>query len=211
VQDRVNTNLLIVGNDLGVWVSIDGGARWTRLRADLPTVAVHDLTIHPRENDLVLGTYGRGIFVGDITPLRELTAEVLAKPLHVFAIEPRAPYGFRALGNYHLFGNKYIEVPNEPEALVIQYHLAAADTAGARVVVARLDGESIAELKGPSAAGVNRVLWNMRAGGAQGGGRGGGRGGGGGPVLPAGDYKITVTVGGQSLSTVGKIRERILR
>jgi photosystem II stability/assembly factor-like uncharacterized protein len=210
VQDRVNKNLLVVGNDLGVWVSIDGGARWTRLRADLPTVAVHDLTIHPRENDLVLGTYGRGIFVGDITPLRELTAEVLAKPLHVFAIEPRAAYGFRALGNYHLFGNKYIEVPNEPDALVIQYHLPAADTAGARVTVERPGGESIVELKGPSAAGVNRVLWNMRTGGAAGGGRGGGRGGGG-PMLPPGDYKITVTVGGQSVSTTGKIRERILR
>jgi hypothetical protein len=208
VQDRVNKDLLIVGNDLGVWVTIDGGAKWTRMRADLPTVPVHDLTIHPRETDLVLGTYGRGIFVGDITALRELTPEVLAKPLHVFAIEPRAAYGFRALGNYHLFGNKHIEVPNEPDALVIQYQLLVPDTAGARVTVARVTGESIAELKGPSAAGVNRVLWNMRAGGAQGGGRGGGRGGGG-PVLPPGEYKITVTAGGQTVSTTGRIRERI--
>ena len=98
VQDRKNRNLLIVGNDLGVWVSIDGGAAWQRLKADLPTVPVHDLTIHPRENDLVLGTYGRGIFVGDITHLQELSAGIFAKPLHLFAVEPRAAYGFRALG-----------------------------------------------------------------------------------------------------------------
>jgi hypothetical protein len=80
VQDRRNANLLIVGNDRGVWVSIDGGSRWERLKANLPTVPVHDLTIHPRENDLALGTYGRGIFLADITHLQELSADVLAKP-----------------------------------------------------------------------------------------------------------------------------------
>ncbi len=71
VQDRRNTDLLIAGNDLGVWVSIDAGANWSRLKANLPAVAVHDLTVHPRENDLVIGTYGRGIWVGDIRPLQE--------------------------------------------------------------------------------------------------------------------------------------------
>ena len=113
-------NLLIVGNDIGVFVSIDGGASWTRLKANLPTVAVHDLTIHPRENDLVLGTYGRAIWVGDITPLQELSPETLDKTAHLFDIEPRARYGFGAIGNYHLFGDSYLEVPNEPEALVDQ-------------------------------------------------------------------------------------------
>ena len=83
---------------------------------------MHDLTIHPRENDLVLGTYGRAFWTGDITPLQELSAEVLDKPAHLFDIEPRARYGFSTQGmNYHLFGDKYIEVPNEPEALVINY------------------------------------------------------------------------------------------
>ena len=102
-----------------MWVSIDAGGAWTRLKANLPTVPVHDLTVHPRENDLVLGTYGRGIFVGDITHLQELSAAVLAKPLHLFDVEPRTAVRFRALGNFHLFGDAYIEVPNEPDALVI--------------------------------------------------------------------------------------------
>ena len=163
VQDRKNANLLIVGNDLGVWVSIDAGAAWTRLKANLPTVPVHDLTIHPRENDLVLGTYGRGIFIGDITHLQELSAEVLAKPLHLFAVEPRAAYGFRALGNFDLFGNKYIEVPNEPDALVINYYLRATQDGGAQVTICGHHGRPVAELKGPSEAGINRVQWNMRA------------------------------------------------
>ena len=79
VQDRRNPHLLIVGNDVGVFVSIDDGGRWSRLDANLPTVAVHDLTIHPRENDLVVATYGRALWTGDITPLQELSADVLGR------------------------------------------------------------------------------------------------------------------------------------
>jgi photosystem II stability/assembly factor-like uncharacterized protein len=208
VQDRKNANLLIVGNDLGVWVSLDGGGGWARLKANLPTVPVHDLTVHPRENDLVLGTYGRGIFIGDITHLQEMSAEVLAKPVHVFAVEPRTAYNFRAQGNYHLFGNAYIEVPNEPDALVINYYLRAKYDAGARVTIADIKGTEIAQLKGPSEAGLNRVQWNMRPGSAPAGGRGGR--GAGGPTLPAAEYRITVDVAGQQQqTTIGRIRERI--
>jgi len=207
VQDRRNPNLLIVGNDLGVWVSIDAGAAWTRLKANLPTVPVHDLTIHPRENDLVLGTYGRGIFLGDITHLQELSTSVLAKPFHLFAVEPRAAYNFRAQGNFHLFGNAYIEVPNEPDALIVNYALRARDAAGARVTIADIKGTEIAQLKGPAEAGLNRVPWNMRAGAAPAGGRGGR--GGVGPTLPAGEYRITVEVTGHKETAVGRIRERL--
>jgi photosystem II stability/assembly factor-like uncharacterized protein len=210
VQDRRNAGLLIVGNDVGVWVSIDGGGAWERLKANLPTVPVHDLTVHPRENDLVLGTYGRGMFVADITPLQELSTEVLAKPMHLFAVEPRAPYAFRAQGNFHLFGSAYIETPNEPDALAIHYYLRAKHDAGARLTVTDIKGDPIAQLKGPSEAGLNRVLWNMRGGAAaDGGGRGGFGGRGGGPTLPPGDYRITVDVAGQQQTTVGRIRERI--
>jgi hypothetical protein len=207
VQDRKNKDLLFVGNDLGVWVSVDAGNRWDRLRANLPTVPVHDLTVHPRENDLVLGTYGRGVFVGDIAHLQELSASLLEKPVHLFTIEPRTPYGFRALGNYHLFGNAYLEVPNEPEAVAITYYLAAKDEKGALVTITDIRGELVAQLKGAAEAGVNRVFWNMR-GGAAASGRGGAGGRGGAPPLPAGEYRVSVEVGGQQLSGVARIRER---
>ena len=77
-------------------------------------------------------------------------------------MEPRTAYNFRAQGNYHLFGNAYIEVPNEPDALVINYYLRAKHDAGARVTIADIKGTEIAQLKGPSEAGINRVQWNMR-------------------------------------------------
>ena len=208
VQDRRNANLLIVGNDLGVWLSLDAGAQWLRLKADLPTVPVHDLTVHPRENDLVVGTYGRGVFVGDITHLQELTPEVLASPLHLFDIEPRTPYQFRAQGNYHLFGDGFIEVPNEPDALVINYYVREQSD-GATVTIEDVSANTIAKLKGPAEPGLNRVQWNMRRAGPSGGR--GGRGFGGGPLVATGDYRVTVAVGSAQQVKVGRVRERIQR
>ncbi|HEX5214879.1 MAG TPA: hypothetical protein VFV98_05420 [Vicinamibacterales bacterium] len=222
VQDRRNPNLLVVGNDVGVWFSIDGGAAWTRLKANLPAVAVHDLTIHPRENDLVLATYGRALWTGDITPLQELSAEVLNKNVHLFDIEPRARYGFSTQGmNYHLFGDKFLEVPNEPDAIVINYYLKNAGSGNARITITDLQGKPVAEVSGPAQAGLNRAQWNMRespaggAGGGRGGAGAGGRGaggggrGGGGVFAPTGDYLITIDVGGEKITKTGRIRERI--
>jgi len=206
VQDKKNANLLIVGNDVGVWVSIDAGKTWARLKANLPAVAVHDLTVHPREGDLVLGTYGRAIWVGDITPLQELTPEVLAKPVHLFDIEPRARYGFAAIGNYNLYGDKYIEVPNEPEALSVNYFLRADGTGPARVTLTDGTGRTVRQLEGPAKRGLNRALVNLGGGGGRGGPPGGGAGGG---VLATGDYVITVEVAGEKLTKPGRVRDRI--
>jgi photosystem II stability/assembly factor-like uncharacterized protein len=195
LQDRRNADLLVVGNDLGVWISLDGGGAWMRLKADLPTVPVHDLTVHPRENDLVLGTYGRGLFVGDITHLQQLTPAAVQSPLHVFDIEPRTAYQFRALGNFHLFGDAFLEVPNEPDALVVNYFVREPQESGATVTITDISGTTIATLKGSAQPGLNRVSWNMRRAG--------------GPLLRAGDYRVTVAVGDAQQMKIGRIRERI--
>jgi photosystem II stability/assembly factor-like uncharacterized protein len=211
VQDRKNRNLLIVGTDLAVHVSIDGGASWARLKSNLPTVAVHDLTIHPRENDLVLGTYGRAIWVGDITPLQDLTPETLEKNAHLFDIEPRARYGFNAIGNYDLRGHSYLDAPNEPEAIIINYYLKAAIGGGVRVTVAEPGGRVLATLSGSGNAGLNRVQWPLS-------GVGGGRLAGPPPAGPrtsgppgAGDYIVTLEAGAEKQSKPARIRERIAR
>jgi hypothetical protein len=182
---------------------VNAGAEWVRLKGNLPTVAVHDLTVHPRENDLVIGTYGRGLFVGDIRHLQELTPATLGAPLHLFDIEPRAAYQFRALGNFHLFGDAFLETPNEPDALVITYFVREKSEAGAAVTIADISGANVATLKGPAEPGLNRVPWNMRRGGVA-----GGRGGGG-PLMRPGEYRITVSVGGEQQAKVGRIRDRI--
>ena len=107
VQDRRNPHLLFVGNDIGVFVSIDDGGHWSRLKANLPTVAVHDLLVHPREQDLVLATYGRALWTGDISPLQEITPETLHEDVHLFDVKPKARYGFGRQGmNYELYGDR---------------------------------------------------------------------------------------------------------
>jgi hypothetical protein len=98
-EDNVNPDLLFAGNDMGVYVSLDGGQRWAALKGNMPLVAVHDLIVHPREGDLVVGTYGRGIWVTDITPLREMR-KALQADAYLFAIEPKERRREGALGNY---------------------------------------------------------------------------------------------------------------
>ncbi|MCL6624438.1 MAG: hypothetical protein K6T17_07475, partial [Fimbriimonadales bacterium] len=87
-EDPKVPGILYVGTDVGVFVSLDDGATWEVLAGDLPHVPVHDLVIHPRDADLVLGTHGRSVFVADVEYIQALTKEIRSKPLHVFPIEP---------------------------------------------------------------------------------------------------------------------------
>ncbi|MEQ9406038.1 MAG: glycosyl hydrolase [Cyclobacteriaceae bacterium] len=86
-EDPVNENILYVGTDHGLYVSLDRGQSFHAFYEGLPNAPVHDLVVHPRENDLVIGTHGRGIYIGDVSLVQQLNAEVIAKNLHVFPTE----------------------------------------------------------------------------------------------------------------------------
>jgi hypothetical protein len=161
IQDRLNPGLLFVGTEQGVFVSFDGGMGWQPFKGNMPWVKVTDLVIHPRENDLVVATYGRGLYIMDIAPLQELGPDVLAKDVHLFAIEPRTQYLYGGIGNYQLLGDSHIFSPNEPNAVVVTYYLKAKATDKAKVKIADAGGEVVAELTGPAEAGLNRVLWDI--------------------------------------------------
>jgi len=145
----------------------------------------------------------------------------LTQRVHLFDIEPKAPYGFSTQGmNYRLFGNKYIEVPNEPDAMVISFWAIEASTTPARITITDISGRQVAQLTSPVRAGLNRAQWSMNemaaapaagaAGrGARAGGAGAGRGGGGGALVPAGDYLVTLEIGAEKQAKVGRVRERI--
>lgn len=86
-QDSKNPDLLYVGTDLGVYVSLDGGDRWEALPGGMPTTFVHDVVVHPKEDILVAATHGRGMWALDARPLQALKADVLAKPLHLYPVD----------------------------------------------------------------------------------------------------------------------------
>ncbi len=88
-EDPKNPALIYAATEHGLYLSADSGAHWIEFRSNMPRVPVYDLVIHPRDNDLVLATHGRGVWIlDDISSLQQLTPQVLAEPAHLFA--PRA-------------------------------------------------------------------------------------------------------------------------
>jgi photosystem II stability/assembly factor-like uncharacterized protein len=159
-EDLHNPHLLFVGTEFGLFVSVDTGKHWRRLRDGLPTVAVHDLVIHPRDRELVIATHGRGIYVMDIAPLQELTPQVLAARAHLFDIKPAAAFEpRRTLGT---LDSKMYRAANPPLGATIYYYLKAPVNDAVAITIADARGAIVANLKGPHEAGLHRVTWNLR-------------------------------------------------
>ena len=123
-EDPTNPDLLYAGTELGLFASWDGGRHWSELdAANLPTVPVHDLVIQPREDDLVVGTHGRAMYIfDDLTPIQQWTPEIAAAPAHLFPVRPatRFPVRFTRYG----LGDEELTSPNPPYGALISYSLA---------------------------------------------------------------------------------------
>ena len=129
-EDHVNGDLLFAGTEFGLFVTVDGGGHWSPLKNGLPVIAVRDLAVQRRENDLVLATFGRGFYIlDDYSPLRFLSGDVLTKDAHMFPVKeawmfveerPLGSLGSRSKG---FQGESYFTVPNPPVAAVFTYHL----------------------------------------------------------------------------------------
>ena len=200
-EDPVNPNLLFLGSDDGVFVSLDRGARWVCMNNNLPRVSIHDLVIQARQKDLVLGTYGRGIWITNIAPLEELNATVLAKDVHLFAISDtvqRVPWQFAA--NDYLFGQQNLQTPNPPSGMGIWYYLKEAASSAPAIVITDSTGKQVAKLSGSGDVGLHFVSWDTRRPRPDG---GGGRGSSAVPpgqtvvdqLEPLGAYTVTLEVG----------------
>jgi len=245
-EDHVNPNLLFAGTEFGLYVSLNGGEKWTRMRGGLPIIPVRDIAIQKRENDLVLGTFGRGIYVlDDYSPLRSLKAETLQKEAEVFPIKDALMYvqsapwgGGGAGGRKGSFGESFYLGDNPPYGATFTFFMKEAlrtkrqrrqeaeraaerrneaikfptmeerraedDEEAPAVILTVTDssGNIIRRLNGATAAGVQRVTWDLRypssvlpppqpAGGG-GGGFGGGFGAPAGPQVMPGEYKVSI-------------------
>src|SRR5215471_2319388 len=207
VEDNQNPDLLFAGNDNGVYVSIDGGKDWAALRANMPTVPVQDLAIHPREGDLVVGTYGRGIWITNIAALRELNDGVLSEDVHFFQVQSRARRIEGALGGYRLSGDRELATPNELNAVAFVYYLKDEAKGKVAITVAKPDGAVIRTLEGTGKAGINRIVWNLAGFNMQLAPDDSGSRPAGAPVaVPPGEYIVTLQIGERKLTQKAVVR-----
>lgn len=161
-QDSVNPDLLFLGTDSGLFVSVDAGRSWAQFSANLPNVAVRDLVIHPRDHDLVVATHGRGIYViDDITPLRALTAQVLESDVAFLPVLPSpmiAPASDSSVN-----GDAEFSGDTPSESAVIVYYLKRRHMLGdMRLEIYDQQGAKVATLDASKRRGLNRVEWPMR-------------------------------------------------
>ncbi len=202
-------NLLFAGTEYGVYFTIDGGAHWTRLGSGIPTVPVHDIALQERENDLVVGTHGRGAFIlDDLAPLEHLARAKSTAVAHLFPVQDATlllPNNTRSSG----MGSSGFTGQNPQPGVLVAYLVKAPPGDSARLDVVDGSGTVVRQLPLNRQAGLHRTVWDMRVGAPltgpvpQGGapaGRGGGgfgRGGGGGEitfVAMPGSYRARLTI-----------------
>jgi len=180
VEDPVNAAVVYVGADNGVYASFDRGVSWTALNLNMPPVPVHDLLIHPREHDLVAGTYGRGVWVINVTAFREFSKDLLTKDSHLFGVKPFAQRKEGVWGNYRLYGDQVLATPNEPNAMVLHYYLKQAVDKPV-LTISTGSGEVVRTLPLNPKPGLNRALWDLDDSR--------------GNPAPAGEYIVTLQTG----------------
>jgi photosystem II stability/assembly factor-like uncharacterized protein len=159
-----NGNLLFVGTDMGVYFSRDGGGHWLPLRSGLPTNSVQGLMVHPRENDLVIGTHGRGFWVlDDINLVEKLTPEVVASHSYLAPLRRGTQIRDVPRGRKNS-GHTQFVTKNPPRGAIIDYWLGDA-AVGQKVGIEIMDGSGklVRSLAQPAAKrGAQRAVWDLR-------------------------------------------------
>jgi photosystem II stability/assembly factor-like uncharacterized protein len=206
-QDPVNKNLLYAPTELGFYISLDDGKNWHKFMPNLPTGRTDDVVVHPRDNDLVLATHSRSVWImDDITALQRLTPDALEKQSVLFPVRDAIAWKTDRRIGTATPGDRWWAGENAPRGTVISYHLKSGGGDAKITISDAVTGREFRTQTGTSNAGMNRWIWNLCSTpqpGQQGGGRGGGGGGGGGGgcqgggrVAPEGVYRVVVTVGG---------------
>jgi photosystem II stability/assembly factor-like uncharacterized protein len=163
-EDLVNRDLIFVGTEFGLWVTLDGGKQWAQYKGgDLPSVPVRDLAIHPRDHDLVIATHGRGIWiVDDISPLRTLTPETLAKEAEFVQSRPvtqRIP----ASGGWVTGDAVFVGANPQDQAVIIFYQKKRHIFGDMKIEVFDSEGKLVSTIPSSKRRGLNRVVWSMRS------------------------------------------------
>uniref|UniRef100_UPI00404AD1C1 WD40/YVTN/BNR-like repeat-containing protein n=1 Tax=Fulvivirga sp. TaxID=1931237 RepID=UPI00404AD1C1 len=159
-EDFVQPDLLYLGTEFGLYITIDGGKNWNKFTNNMPAVAVHYIELSEKTNDLILGTHGRGVMIiDDISPLRQISQDVLQQDVHFFDSKPTV------ISEESNFGGTSTELefvgPNPNRDAKIIYYLKKRHTFG-KMAIDILDenGTKLIELTPGKSKGINVVTWN---------------------------------------------------
>ncbi len=152
-EDPINPHVLYVGTDMGVFVSLDDGASWEVLQQSMPLSPAHDLVIHPRDRDLVVGTHGRSIYVMDVEPIQKLTPKIRDKAVHLFE-----PPWTRDLNRWERKVSAVVRA-FEPDPLTLQYW--CGQRGNVTITITTKDGRLVHKQRNKSRRGINTVAWDL--------------------------------------------------
>ncbi len=160
-EDPKNSKLLYAGTEFGLFVSVDRGGSWSKF-GDLPTVAVDDIAVHSREDDLIVATHGRSLFiVDDIRPLQQLTLDVREKPAHLFPVRPAT--GMHLMpGFVDWQGKSNFRGDNRPEGALISFYVKAYTAEEVKIKITDAAGTTVAKFKVAGTPGLNRITWDLK-------------------------------------------------
>jgi len=189
-EDPKNPDVLYAGTELGLFASFDAGAHWSRFGLkNLPNVAVRDVFVQPEQNDILIATHGRGLWIfDDAAPVQE-SRKASARDAYLFPIRPALRYTVRATRAGG--GDTEFAAPNPPYGAILSYFLRT-EPDSLRFEILDDSGKAIRTIAGgrlPREAGVHRIAWDLRAESAE-----SGRGARGPQVLP-GSYTVRMTAG----------------
>jgi len=160
-EDLSNPDLLFAGTEFGLYVSFERGEKWMKL-GELPTVAVDDIVIHPRDRDLAIATHGRSLYIfDDIRPLEEFNADTAGKAAALFPVRPAYGY-YPNSGSADWDGNATFRGSNPPTGAIINYFVKEFTGDGVKISIANSAGRTVANLSGPGTPGFNRVTWDLK-------------------------------------------------
>lgn len=185
-EDIENENVLYLGCEFSIWVSIDRGESWTQLNSNLPTVAVHEIAQHPTRGEIIAGTHGRAIWIMDATALRQLSPESLQEDVTLY--EPNAAIRWRSGVERGSAGTRDFVGENPDSGAKIYYSLGS-NARSAKLTISTLLGDILYDEDVETSSGLHAVEWSLR-GASSGRGRRG-------SSIPTGDYLVKLRVDGQ--------------
>jgi photosystem II stability/assembly factor-like uncharacterized protein len=195
-EDVKKPDILYLGTEGGLYITVDGGQNWSAFKNNMPPVAVHWIALHPTEDALVMATHGRGIIIiDDVSPIRQIGKEMLAKELHFLERKPSIMKEGGGFDGYATVGEFVGENPNNlPQ---ITYYLKSRHTFGKMTMeIFNPKGEKIADLNPGKSKGINQVSWNYRLKVPKTAkGKTFAFGGFSAPTVPEGTYKVKITKG----------------